>query len=145
MTRSDQRQFLIVMRKQVEMRHLAPEGAKSTLACEWLEALVDGNERPGSQAPDTDAATGDGPDAPAQLRRVRANGAVFFRTPDRDVDCDIFEYDADGGVATLEAAAGGLATIYARGQPEPVRFGRARWDTRADTLEIERGRGGAER
>ena len=145
MTRSDQRRFLIVMRKQVEMRHLGPEGAKSTLACEWLEALVDGIERPGSQAPDVAAATGAGPVAPAQLRRVRANGAVFFRTPDRDVDCDYFEYDADDGVATLEAAAGGLATIYARGQPEPVRFGRARWDTRTDTLEIERGRGGGGR
>lgn len=145
MTRSDHRRFLILMRKQVEMRHLGPEGAKSTLACEWLEALVDGIERSGSQAPDVAATTGDGPVVPAQLRRVRANGAVFFRTPDRDVDCDIFEYDADGGVALLEAAAGGLATIYARGQPEPIRFRRARWDTRADTLQIERGRGGAER
>ena len=115
------------------------------MACEWREALVDGIERPGSQAPDVAAATGDAPVAPAQLRRVRANGAVFFRTPDRDVDCDYFEYDADDGVATLEAAAGGLATIYARGQPEPVRFGRARWDTRTDTLEIERGRGGGGR
>ncbi len=120
-----------VLAGDVEMRHLALDGSASTLACDRLEITID---RPGEN-------TG----AAAELRCLRGEGAIFLRTPERDVDCDVFLYDVAEGTAELSAAPGRFVTVYTRGQPEPVRLQRAAWDLTRDTVQATRGTGGGTR
>jgi lipopolysaccharide export system protein LptA len=129
----------LAMTDGIEVRHLDPAGGKSTLACARLEATID---RPGAarleSAADLDPRGWGGP---AELRRLRAEGDVFVRTPTRDVECDELEYDVDAGIAQLAARPGRLLTVYTRATPQSVRMQRAEWDLKRDTLTVVRGSG----
>ena len=132
MTRQSETLFDIVMLDGIEMRHLDLEGQTSTLSCNRIDATLDRS----------DPAAADGP---ADLRHVRAKGEVFLRTPTRDVECDLFDYDVAGGRATLEAKPDRLVTIHTRGTPRPITLRSAEWNLRTDELTARSGSGGAEK
>lgn len=138
MTRAAGSLYAIDIGGEVEMRHLAPDGGRTTLACARLEALV---ERPGA-AGDAAGAGEAMLGGTADLRGVRAAGEVFLRTPERDVDCEELDYDVAAGRARLRAAPGDFVTVYTRGQPEPLRLAAAEWDLRTDTVTVLGASGG---
>ncbi|MHC4828319.1 MAG: hypothetical protein ACYTEY_17340, partial [Planctomycetota bacterium] len=70
---------------------------------------------------------------------------VFLHTPQRDVDCDVFDYDVTRGVAEMSAHPGSFVTIMTVGAPQPVRVQRATWDLKRDELTVLRGTGGGSR
>ncbi|MHC4211621.1 MAG: hypothetical protein ACYSWT_18145, partial [Planctomycetota bacterium] len=82
---------------------------------------------------------------PAELIRLRAERGVFLHTPQRDVDCDVFDYDVQRGVAELSARPGGFVTVMTVGAPQPIRVQRATWDLKRDELTVHRGTGGGTR
>lgn len=145
MTRGRGTAYDIEMDQGVEMRHLGIDGSPSTLVCRILAISID---RPDAAAglPAADpAAAFPGASGRAELQRITAEGGVFLRTPQRDVECGAFDYDLVTGLATLTAPEGGMATIYTHGGPEPIRMKRAEWDMNRDTLRSIQGTGGATR
>ena len=129
MTRRSETLFDIVMVDGIEMRHLDLAGQAMTLTCNRIDATVD---RRG----------GDEIDGPADLQHVRAAGEVFLRTPTRDIDCDLFDYDVRTGMARIEANPGQLVTIFTRGAPQPITLRGARWNLTTDVITASAGTGG---
>ncbi len=139
----------------VEMRHLDLDRAVSTLTCRRITAVLE-RAGAGAAAPAPDAA-GAVPDAAgavpgaalaagsAELLSVHAEGTIFLRTPQRDVDADLFDYDLRTGIARIRALQGNVVTIFSAGQPEPVHVREATWNLRTDEFEIIRGRGAGAR
>jgi hypothetical protein len=141
LTRRQGTLYDIVMRNGIEMRHLSPDQQSATLTCERLEATID---RAGTE-PDQAPPAGDVIGGPAELIRLRAERGVFLHTPQRDVDCDVFDYDVQRGVAELSARPGGFVTVMTVGAPQPIRVQRATWDLKRDELTVHRGTGGGTR
>jgi len=132
MTRQSETLYDLLVLGGIEMRHLDLEGKTSTLTCNRIDATID--------RPDP-AAT----DGPAGLKHVRAQGEVFVRTPTRDVDCDLFDYDVTSGRAALDSNPGHMVTIFTRGTPQPITMRYAEWNLRTDELTARSGSGGAPR
>ena len=132
MTRRSETLFDIVMVDGIEMRHLDLAGQAMTLTCNRIDATVD---RRG----------GDEIDGPADLQHVRAAGEVFLRTPTRDIDCDLFDYDVRTGMARIEANPGQFVTIFTRGAPQPITLRAARWNLVTDVITVSAGTGGGRR
>ena len=128
-TRRDDGLQDVRMDGDIEMRHRGLGGEKSMLSCRQIRAVLDS----GSDA---------GTEANAQLRALRAEGAVFLRSPQRDVVCEIFDYDVAAGLAELQAPPGGTVTVHARHTPGVLRFERARWDLKGDRITVVRPTGG---
>jgi len=133
MTRQSETLYDIQMVDDVEMRHLDLMKQVTTLTCRRIDATVDRG---------ADARTIDGP---TDLKHVRAEGEVFLRTPTRDVDCDVFDYDVAGGLAELGARPGHLVTIHTRGTPQPVTLRGAVWNLVTDEITAQRGSAGGTR
>jgi hypothetical protein len=117
----------IVMLGAIEMRHRGPDGGIATLGCGRIDALVElPRGAPGESAtPGAEAAA---------LRRLRAVEDVFLRTPERDVECAVLDYDAAARLVDLRAAPGGTVTVTTRATAQQVRFERATWDLATDTV-----------
>jgi len=129
MTRRTDTLFDVAMVDGIEMRHLDLAGQTMTLTCNRIDATIDrqgGNEI----------------DGPADLQHVRAAGKVFLRTPTRDVDCDLLDYDLRTGIARIEANPGSLVTIFTRGAPQPITLRSARWNLVTDVITASAGAGG---
>lgn len=146
--------FRIVMETGVELLH-AGLRADDTLSmrCDRLEATVrrpqaapdekrssEARSSEGGAAPASEPADERGADlgGPAELRGIRATGAVFIRTPEQDIECGDFEYSVETGLATLKATEGRTVTIAVRGQPTPIRAEEVRWDLRNGRLQVTR-------
>ena len=67
---------------------------------------------------------------------------MFLRTPTRDVDCDLFDYDVRTGMARIEANPDQLVTIFTRGAPQPITLRAARWNLVTDVITASAGTGG---
>ena len=132
MTRRSETLFDIAMVDGIEMRHLDLAGQSTTLTCNRIDATID---RAGSGEID----------GPADLQHVRAAGEVFLRTPTRDVDCDLFDYDVRTGMARIEANPGQLVTIYTRDAPQPITLRGARWNLVTDVITASAGTAGGTR
>jgi hypothetical protein len=129
--------YEITMLDGIEMRHRSPDLQTATLTCARLDATIDRAATEPGAAP-----AGDPIGGPAELKRLRAEGKVFLHTPQRDVDCDLFDYDVARGVAELSARPGSTVTVMTAGAPQPVRIERAMWDLTRDELTVLRGTGG---
>ena len=129
MTQRTDTLFDIAMVDGIEMRHLDLAGQSTTLTCNRIDATVD---RRGANEID----------GPAELQHVRAAGEVFLRTPTRDVDCDLFDYDVRTGMARIEANPGQLVTIFTRGAPQPITLRGARWNMATDVISASAGTAG---
>ncbi len=132
MTRRSETLFDIAMVDGIEMRHLDLAGQSTTLTCNRIDATID---RQGSNEID----------GPADLQHVRAAGEVFLRTPTRDVDCDLFDYDVRTGMARIEANPDQLVTIFTRGAAQPITLRGARWNLVTDVITASAGTGGGTR
>ncbi len=120
-------EYDILMLDGIEMRHRATDGGAVTLACNRVEAFVD-LSRGAAAAPASPPAGGQA------LRRLRARDEVFLRTPERDIECGMLDYDAAARVMDLLAAPGGAVTVTTRATAQQVRFERAGWDLATDTV-----------
>ncbi len=132
MTRRSETLFDIAMADGIEMRHLDLAGQSTTLTCDRIDATIDRQ----------DSSDFDGP---TDLQHVRAAGEVFLRTPTRDVDCDLFDYDVRAGMARIEANPDQLVTIITRGTPQPITLRGARWNLVTDVITASAGTGGGTR
>lgn len=121
-TRQTETLYDIQMVDGVEMRHRDLLKQVTTLTCRRIDATVD--------RADT---------AAAELKHGRAEGEVFLRTPTRDVDCDLFDYDVARGLAVLGANPGHLVTIYTRGTPQPITLRGAVWNLVTDEITAQAG------
>ncbi len=132
MTRRSETLFDIAMVDGIEMRHLDLAGQPTTLTCNRIDATIDR-----SKSNQTDG--------PTDLQHVRAAGEVFLRTPTRDIDCDLFDYDVRTGVARIEANPDQLVTIFTRGEPQPVTLRGASWNLVTDVITASAGTAGGSR
>ena len=114
-----------------------------------LEVLLD---RPSGPAEDVVVSSGssNGNDAldlggSADILGVVARGAVFIRTPEQDVECEIFDYEAGNQIARLTAREGRLVTVLTKGSATPVRAEAVTWDMKTGRIQITGAVGGATR
>jgi len=80
-----------------------------------------------------------------RLLRTVGTGRVFVRSPEADVECDVFDYDLRTRIATLSARPGRQIKVMQkgpRGQPSPIRCESAMWDMESGRIRIV-GAGGA--
>ncbi len=120
-------EYDILMLDGIEMRHRATDGGAVTLGCNRVEALVE-------LARGAAANPASPPSGGQTLRRLRARDEVFLRTPERDIECGMLDYDAAARVMDLLAAPGGAVTVTTRATAQQVRFERAGWDLATDTV-----------
>jgi hypothetical protein len=140
LTRREGTLYDITMLDGIEMRHLSPDAQTATLTCGRIEATIDRAGETEQASPASDPLSG-----AVELHRLRAEGSVFLHTSQRDVDCDVFDYDVKAGVAEMSAFPGRFVTIMTVGAPQPVRVQRATWDLKRDEVTVLRGTGGGTR
>ena len=138
--------FLITMIGGVEVLHAGVLNEDTmSMRSDELDILVDRPiESPGQAVRESD------PDqldlgGPATILRVTANGRVFVRTPDQDVETDFFDYDVTNGIAQLNGRGDRLVTLVSRQSPTPVRASEMTWDMRSGRIQITGAQGGAGR
>lgn len=132
--------FLVSMSDGVEVLHagLRPEDTM-TLSADMLEVLM---ERPDPEAAFDQPATARSTDSTldlggqAEILRVTGRGRVFVRTPQQDVECEVFVYDAENQIALLSARDGRLVTVLSKGAATPVRAESVTWDMRTGRIQI---------
>lgn len=76
-----------------------------------------------------------------ELKRLRAAGAVFVRSPERDITCDEFDYNLISAMARLAAKPGSNVMVITRGSPHPMRAEEMQWNMETDTITVIRGAG----
>ena len=130
--------FEIVMSGNVEGLHLNLEGQSATISGDQIAAEVTRTEVI-EQSKDHSGSLLVGSDL--TLRNVRGVGAIFIRTPTRDVSCHTFEYNLATNLAHATAAPGGRVIIKTRNQPNPVYADRIDWNMVTDRIEVRRGSG----
>ncbi|MEY4534900.1 MAG: hypothetical protein RLZZ246_1218 [Planctomycetota bacterium] len=129
------------MRTNVEVAHAGPrEGDTFTLTCAALDAEL---SRPDAAAAAKDGAMGFG--GAAEIRTLKAGGAVFVRSSQFECECESFDYDAATQVAVMRAAPGRLIALVPAGQSTPTRAAAFRWDMAAGRLTVEGAQGGLRR
>ncbi|MDG2031550.1 MAG: LPS export ABC transporter periplasmic protein LptC [Phycisphaerales bacterium] len=132
--------FLVSMSDGVEVLHagLRPEDTM-TLSADLLEVLM---KRPDPGTDSKEPASGRPSDSSldlggqAEILRVAGRGRVFVRTPEQDVECEVFEYDAENQIALLSARDGRLVTVLSKGAATPVRAESVTWDMRTGRIQI---------
>jgi hypothetical protein len=130
--------FLVTMSDGVEVLHagLRPEDTM-TLSADLLEVLM---ERPDPESEEpVPAGLADSSfdlGGQAEILRVAGRGRVFVRTPQQDVECEVFEYDAENQIALLSARDGRLVTVLSKGAATPVRAESVTWDMRTGRIQI---------
>ena len=138
--------YKITMIGDVEVLHagVLPEDTM-TMRADSLDIIVD---RP--LASDGARASSDSPSSldlggQATILKVTSTGRVFVRTPEQDIETDLFDYDVTNGIARLSARDGRLVTLVSRQSPTPVRAGEMTWDMRSGRIQITGAQGGAGR
>ncbi len=136
--------FRIDLLGEVELVHagLRPQDTL-TLTCDMMEAFVerleDGAAASSSEARPVDLG------GPVRLLRTVGTGRVFVRSPEADVECDVFDYDLRTRIATLSARPGRQIKVMQkgpRGQPSPIRCESAMWDMESGRIRIVGAGGG---
>ena len=134
MTAMDSTRSRIVLDGQVEAVHRRTSGETSTLTGERLEAVVARATGGPSGAIDLGEAM--------QLERLAGWGAIYVRTPERDVTCDEFDYDVATGCADARAGPGRTVSVLDRGSAIPSHHRRIEWNMIDDTITLYDGAAG---
>lgn len=134
--------YQIVMNGDVQGLHLNLEGQSATISGDQIAADVTRSEVI-EQSKDHAGSLLVGSDL--TLRNVRGVGAIFIRTPTRDVSCHTFEYNLATSLAHATAAPGGRVKIKTRNEPNPVYADRIDWNMVTDRIEVRRGSGTSRR
>jgi len=73
------------------------------------------------------------------VQEIKAEDNVYVSTPTRRVDCDIFDYNLQTGLAKLSATVGKTVAIVTEGTPYPVRATNIVWnmDPNIDSIRID--------
>jgi len=77
----------------------------------------------------------------ADIRRIWGRGALFIRTPNREAECDRFDYNRYTELARLESDPGRSVIVRDRESVRPVRAQIVLWNLRTDSITIERAGG----
>ncbi|MEE2681740.1 MAG: hypothetical protein VX641_05135, partial [Planctomycetota bacterium] len=136
--------YQITMLGDVEVLHagVLPEDTM-TMRADALDIIVD---RPlASGEADDPSSTELDLGGQASILRVTSSGRVFVRTPDQDIETDLFDYDVTNGIARLSAREGRLVTLVSRQSPTPVRAGEMTWDMISGRIQISGAQGAAGR
>lgn len=130
----------------VGVRHRSLDGAGSTMSGRVLEAtLTRIVADAGGDAGDPAATLALG--GPVELASVTLLDGVYVRTPQRDVSCERFAYDARTGEARIASAPGRPAvSIIESGRSTAVEIsGEAIWNMNRDRIRVVGASGGADR
>lgn len=73
-----------------------------------------------------------------KLKFAMAEDQVVVISPDNEIMCDSFAYDAVALLATIQANGDDLVTMVKRGSPTPIRAGRIIWDLYTDSIKVDR-------
>ncbi len=130
--------FRMEMNGDVQLLHQAADGRAAALTGETLRCRYRRIDGGADREEDTLGLSG-----AAEIERITGAGGVIVRTPERDIDCDEFIYDADTQLAQIIGRPDRPAVIMTRGGIEPVRVVRAVWNLRNDVVTVESGVGGA--
>ncbi|MCA9284180.1 MAG: hypothetical protein KDA22_03125 [Phycisphaerales bacterium] len=134
--------YVITMTDEVEILHkgLKPED-RLTLTADTVMATVlrlDPGAATAEGASDGAPLAGGGIElgGPAKLLRVRAEGRVFVRTREQDIECSEFDYNVDTGLATLRGRAGRKVLVQINESGSPIQAETVTWDLRTGTIQI---------
>jgi hypothetical protein len=133
--------YLVTMVDGVEILHAGLRADDTlTLTADSLAVLLDRPSSPsdGAAAPASGVRSSDALDLGGQARilRVTAEGRVFVRTPEQDVECEVFDYDTGNQIARLTAREGRLVRVLTRGAASPVRAESVTWDMKTGRIQI---------
>jgi len=140
MTQKLEELFDIEMTGNVECLHESIDGRTTTLTGQQLIAGV----ARGSAGPAQDPQRQDGSlnfGGRMDVRRLYGSGSLYIRTPERDVACDLFDYNTTTGLAELAADPGRTVSVLTRGAARPYRAQRVLWNMIEDRITITRGAG----
>lgn len=141
MTRSVDQLYDILIHGDVSVQHKGLGGETATLTCGELQVELlrepTATSDESSAQPASAAAFDLG--GSADLRYLRAEKAVYIRTPTRDVDCGRFVLNYKTQIAELAAAPGGTVSILQRETGMTQQVEQAVWNLATDVITIERG------
>ena len=125
--------YRINMTDNVQMLHKGLDGTVGMLTSNTMKAL----SRNSSVTDESDASSVSmrGMD----VQEIQAEGNVYVSTTTRRVDCDLFDYNLDTGLAKLSALQGRTVAIVTEGTPYPVRASSILWnmDPGIDSITIK--------
>ena len=125
--------YRINMTDNVQMLHKGLDGTVGMLTSNTMKAL----SRNSSVTDESDASSVAmrGMD----VQEIQAEGNVYVSTTTRRVDCDLFDYNLDTGLAKLSALQGRTVAIVTEGTPYPVRASSILWnmDPGIDSITIK--------
>jgi hypothetical protein len=119
------------VRGNVQISHKGLDGQVASLTGGEVEAVIE-QTGPHNQPPAEGLALG----GPMELRRIHGREALYIRTPQRQVECDDFDYDLMAGIARLSAAPGRLVSVITADRPIPVQAESFVWDMVRDTIRV---------
>ena len=141
MTQQPDGTYDVAMIGGIEVRHMAIDGAISTMTGNQLHARL---ERIAAAKPKQDATSLD-LGGTMELKGLRGSGGVLIHTPERDVDCDDFDYDYSTGTAILTARDDRVVTVMSKGNPQPLQAKRVVWNMVEDKVTATNVSGGGPR
>jgi len=140
MTQKLEELFDIEMTGNVECLHESIDGRITTLTGQQLIAgVARGSAGPAQEPRRQDGSLNFG--GRMDVRRLYGSGSLYIRTPERDVACDLFDYNTSTGLAELAADPGRMVSVLTRGAVRPYRAQRVLWNMIEDRITITRGAG----
>ncbi|NNM27124.1 MAG: hypothetical protein HKO59_14265 [Phycisphaerales bacterium] len=136
MTRLVDEHFEVAMDGDVTCLSRGLDGSASTLTGQRLQAMV-----VRSRVEADGGGSGLDLGGSMELERLYGDGGIYVRTPERDVTCDVFDYNVGTGLAEVRATPGRMVSVLSADAGEPLRHERVLWNMRTDTITIFRGAG----
>ena len=132
-TRISDELYRIKMTEDVQMLHKGLDGLIGMLTANKINALS--RNTTANDTKDTSTVAMRGMD----VQEIQASDNVYVSTTTRRVDCDLFDYNLQTGLAKLSATDGKTVAIVTEGTPYPVRATSIVWnmDPNIDSIHIK--------
>ncbi|MHC5002936.1 MAG: hypothetical protein ACYTJ0_07420 [Planctomycetota bacterium] len=126
---ADPVRYRVVMTGGVQGSHQSIEGRTAAVTGERFDAIFERRA--------DDAARPDGAGSAMELRRLAGRGAIYFRTAERRVECDEFDYDLIAGLSQLRARPGRLVSVSSS-NGEQMSAESIEWNMVTDSIRVRR-------
>ena len=125
--------YRIRMTDNVQMLHKGLDGMIGMLTANTINAISKNTTAQSEKNESTVMMRG------MDVREIKAEDNVYVSTTTRRVDCDIFDYNLQTGLAKLSAIEGKTVAIVTEGTPYPVRATSIVWnmDPAIDSIRID--------
>jgi len=132
-TRISDALYRIKMTDNVQMLHKGLDGMIGMLTANRINAISKNTTATASTNTSTVMMRG------MDVQEIKAEDNVYVSTKTRRVDCDIFDYNLQTGLAKLSATAGNTVAIVTEGTPYPVRATSIVWnmEPHIDSIRID--------